>query len=204
MSLEQYAVLEIFDSFQGEGRYLGVPCTFVRFAGCNLSCPWCDTKQTMEEKPHMYMTAKQIAERCNETYVVFTGGEPLLNDLWPIVKMLDITQILMLETNGTCALPGKFSFDYIACSPKPQSKYQIHPSIRDNKRVDYKYVVDDVLRVDDIYFSSKKESWVFLQPEAHNIEKSVARAREIVDLLPDVYRPRVRLGIQAHKVWEVE
>ena len=44
----KYPILEIFDSVQAEGRYSGVPATFIRFAGCNLSCPWCDTEEQLQ------------------------------------------------------------------------------------------------------------------------------------------------------------
>ena len=72
-----YPLVEIFDSLQGEGRNTGRPVVFVRFAGCNLACPWCDTD-----------VAKRFALSCEDllaevkTYrtksVVLTGGEPTI------------------------------------------------------------------------------------------------------------------------------
>ena len=45
----KYPVIEIFDSIQGEGAMMGIPVSFIRVAGCNLACPWCDTKESWQK-----------------------------------------------------------------------------------------------------------------------------------------------------------
>ena len=68
-------IMEIFNSFQGEGHYMGRPCTFVRTAGCSLHCSFCDTKASWAEGTND-MSPADIAARCDMPLVVFTGGEP--------------------------------------------------------------------------------------------------------------------------------
>ena len=72
-----YKINEIFYSLQGEGFYTGTPSVFVRFSGCNLSCPFCDTDHNLG----VMMTADEIAAAVNAfpaSHVVLTGGEPSL------------------------------------------------------------------------------------------------------------------------------
>lgn len=91
--MREAPVLEIFRSIQGEGPGIGCPAVFVRFAGCNLSCEWCDTNHG--EGASEIMTSEDIVERIkgviheldsvcgfmlNMPDVVFTGGEPMLHE----------------------------------------------------------------------------------------------------------------------------
>ena len=72
-----YALVEIFESLQGEGRNTGRPCVFVRFAGCNLSCPWCDTDVSCRFSATLGDLVGEIASFRAKS-VVLTGGEPTL------------------------------------------------------------------------------------------------------------------------------
>jgi len=97
-------VNEIFLSIQGEGTRSGRPCTFVRLAGCNLRCSWCDTAYAWDEGTQM--TLEQVLAhvqglRCH--LVPLTGGEPLAQE--PAAELLqrlcDAGYEVLLETNGS-------------------------------------------------------------------------------------------------------
>ena len=117
----EYPLVEVFESLQGEGRNSGRPCVFIRFAGCNLDCPWCDTPRearfsaTLDE---LVAEAKSFRARS----VVLTGGEPAVQEGMPeLVAALKREGFwIAVETNGTKS-PDWFAFvDYIACSPKAE------------------------------------------------------------------------------------
>ncbi|MDD1682472.1 MAG: radical SAM protein [Methanoregula sp.] len=98
-------ISEIFRSLQGEGKNQGKPCLFIRLAGCNLNCTWCDTKYSREGG--MTMSLDSVLEqvwRVNPPYVCITGGEPLLqaDALESLLASLHKrgTEI-DIETNGT-------------------------------------------------------------------------------------------------------
>jgi 7-carboxy-7-deazaguanine synthase len=98
-------VNEIFRSIQGEGINQGRPCTFIRFAGCNLDCTWCDTRRARSGGVEMDQNA--ILGRVRELggrYVCITGGEPLLQGppLLSLVRDLSSAGYTIdIETNGT-------------------------------------------------------------------------------------------------------
>ena len=100
-------VIEIFSSFQGEGLFVGQRQIFVRFAGCNLNCSYCDTNDSKSEKSGKLMTVEEVVLAIEELrtpdchVISFTGGEP---SLYPefINEVSSRTDLkILLETNGT-------------------------------------------------------------------------------------------------------
>ena len=82
-----YPIVEIFHSVQGEAFHTGVPHVFIRFGNCNLRCEWCDTDfLTYEEMELNDIVDKVLAYDCKR--VIFTGGEPAMQDLQRIGKEL--------------------------------------------------------------------------------------------------------------------
>jgi 7-carboxy-7-deazaguanine synthase len=98
-------IAEIFRSLQGEGMQQGKPCLFIRLAGCNLHCRWCDTRDAQQGGTEM--GADAILEqvwRTNPQYICITGGEPLLqaDALEPLLASLKKRGMqIEIETNGT-------------------------------------------------------------------------------------------------------
>ncbi len=87
--MSKYKIVEIFDSIEGEGKRSGQLATFVRTAGCNLRCSYCDTLYALSEKNGEYteLTSDEVISRLNPLYrkVTLTGGEPLFH---PNIKEL--------------------------------------------------------------------------------------------------------------------
>ena len=117
MKEREYMVNEIFYSLQGEGRWAGRAAIFIRFSGCNLQCPFCDTNFKAYEK----MTSKDILKEllnyseCN--FVVLTGGEPTLQVTSEFIDMLHSNgYYVAMETNGTREVP--YNVDWVTVSPK--------------------------------------------------------------------------------------
>ena len=73
----KYRLRSIFSSLQGEGRNTGRPATFIRFAGCNLNCPWCDTRKHTKEMLALHEIVAKV-KRLDNRMVVVTGGEPTI------------------------------------------------------------------------------------------------------------------------------
>lgn len=97
-------IIEIFDSIQGEGLIIGVPCTFIRLAICNLRCVDCDTKYSWD--PGIPMKLEDILAKINKNYdwVTITGGEPLVQqrNLVHLVRELKkIGKKIVIETSGS-------------------------------------------------------------------------------------------------------
>ena len=115
-----YDIAETFYSIQGEGEWAGSAAFFIRLAGCNLKCEFCDTdyskKKEMDVDELVLESLMNPARR-----VIITGGEPTLQDLQPLVVKLQRTGFKVhLETNGI--LPIYMNWDWIAVSPKSPIK----------------------------------------------------------------------------------
>lgn len=98
------SVNEIFRSIQGEGTRAGLPCVFVRLAGCNLRCSWCDTAYAFAGGTRM--TLDEIVNRVTQldcNLVELTGGEPLLQpaSLPLMTRLADLGHTVLLETGGS-------------------------------------------------------------------------------------------------------
>jgi 7-carboxy-7-deazaguanine synthase len=114
-------IAERFVSIQGEGLLVGVPSSFVRVAGCNLRCSWCDTPQASWSPVGTRQTVAEVAAWCAQgpRHVVLTGGEPLL---FPTVaelsqRLTSAGHHVTVETAGTVLLPGLVC-DLASISPK--------------------------------------------------------------------------------------
>ncbi|MFA5032812.1 MAG: radical SAM protein [bacterium] len=97
-------VFEIFKSLQGESTFQGLPCVFVRLAGCNLRCVWCDTKYAYKGGKEMsILQIMEIIKSYKTPLVEITGGEPLLQEeIYNLItKILDNGYRLLIETNGS-------------------------------------------------------------------------------------------------------
>ncbi len=98
-------LIEIYKSVQGESSFAGLPCIFVRLAGCNLRCSWCDSEYTFTGgyKLAEDEVVAEIAKLAPVKLVEFTGGEPLLQEreLIPLIeRLLGTGYELMIETSG--------------------------------------------------------------------------------------------------------
>lgn len=110
---------DVFSSLQGEGRNSGRPCTFVRYATCNLACRWCDTKKKEKYAFSTFDLMRKIASLGNRS-VILTGGEPTIQPgLDALVDALKKEGYwVALETNGLKAPNEPERFDYVSVSPK--------------------------------------------------------------------------------------
>ncbi len=103
-------VCETFVSIQGESTYAGLPCFFIRLAGCNLRCSWCDTVYSRESDAATgSVTAAELVKRAENSgvkLVEVTGGEPLLQDdsILLISSLLEKGFTVLLETNGSISI----------------------------------------------------------------------------------------------------
>lgn len=214
-------VEEIFYTLQGEGPFAGRPAVFVRLAGCPLRCQWCDTQFDIGlSKPRMrvddIMREVQRHAAAIATLVVITGGEPLRQNITPL--MYDLAEVgftIQIETAGVVVPPGFLEVvedigAVVVCSPKTS---KVHPYIAESV-THWKYVVgaDDLsesdglpfknpqaMHVDSKVFRPYKEAvqiWVSPRDD-HDAEKNAANVQAAVQTC---LRYGYRLSLQVHKL----
>lgn len=103
---DKYNVLEIFSSISGEAQHAGELTTFIRLAGCNLNCSWCDTAKMLKENNFTVLTTSEIVHQCQlngHKHVIVTGGEPLIkpNICELIGSLIKAGFEVEIETNGS-------------------------------------------------------------------------------------------------------
>ncbi|MBX9692043.1 MAG: 7-carboxy-7-deazaguanine synthase QueE [Cyanobacteria bacterium] len=136
-------IQEIFYTLQGEGPLSGRPAVFVRLAGCNLRCYWCDTDfESSQWRPALPEIVDEVARLAGNTcrLAVITGGEPFRQNITPLVEnLLDCGFEVQIETNGTLwqELPESEQIS-IVCSPKTE---RLHDQLRARISA-YKYVIE--------------------------------------------------------------
>ena len=197
----EYNIVEIFHSVQGEGAKSGIPHVFVRFGKCNLACEWCDTDFNKYEKMTVGMIVERVlAFKCNN--VIYTGGEPLLNDLWPLSRELKKHEIhLSCESNGTVKVPEGL-LDWICISPKDQEYPNVSIKQRTGDELKCVYLGQDLRMYDDL---KQGFDYLFLQPcyiETESVEwngKNFAMTESVVK-----NNPEWRLSLQTHKWMQID
>ena len=118
-------VSEVFFSLNGEGLLMGVPTVFVRLSGCNLRCTWCDTKYAWEQGTEKSVKDVYEAVRTSDngycSWVLLTGGEPLLQNVEELMEMLQPHYKIGIETNGSLYEDVLKRCDFISVDIKPPS-----------------------------------------------------------------------------------
>lgn len=118
--LTTYPVMEVFPTLQGEGKYTGSPSYFIRLAGCDVGCSWCDVKESWPVEDHPQIKIDELvlgAKNSGLPMVVVTGGEPCIYNLEPLTTALKNEGLkIHLETSGAHPILG--DFDWITLSPK--------------------------------------------------------------------------------------
>ncbi|WP_054697731.1 7-carboxy-7-deazaguanine synthase QueE [Syntrophomonas palmitatica] len=123
-----YPVVEIFGpTIQGEGVNMGQRTMFVRLAGCDYRCKWCDTAYALEDTDVIYFSPQNILKKLKTlsaycTTVTLTGGNPCIHDLQPLITVLrDAGYEIHVETQGSIWQDCLGMADMINLSPKPPS-----------------------------------------------------------------------------------
>ena len=190
-----YPIVETFHSLQGEGTWTGVNAFFIRLAGCDVHCPWCDQKESWTSKKYPQQSIKILAEvskMANPFMVVITGGEPLMYDLFPLTKALKKLGLRVhLETSGSHSFTGKF--DWVTFSPKPFKlpHESIYSQVNELKIV--------IANQEDLHWAEEeakkvpREAIKYLQPEWNTPESQSL----IFDYI--LKHPQWRMSLQTHK-----
>ena len=193
-------VTEHFYTVQGEGCNTGTAAYFVRLAGCNVCCPWCDSKNSWTAEEAVPMSPEEILETVRSSgaeTVVITGGEPLMHDLDELCRVLKTSGLhLFLETSGSSPKSGEF--DWICVSPK-----------RNRLPLEENYRAADELKVvvggeEDFEWAEmnaskvRRECVLFLQPEWGSLDRSLPLIVEYVKR-----HPEWRISLQTHKFMNI-
>jgi 7-carboxy-7-deazaguanine synthase len=206
-------VSEIFQSIQGESIHAGLPTTFIRLAGCNLRCAWCDTVSALEEHSGVDMTVSSIVKSVTTRGlddVCVTGGEPLLQpetiDL--VKRLLQTGRSVTIETNGSidwtdvpetascvvdikCPSSGMESHNRLDRLNRLRNHDQIKFVVKD--KADYVYAMDVFHK-----YLDKFQGPVFVSP-VHNVMNPGLLANWLIS-----DRIRLRLHLQIHKILKLK
>ncbi|MDE6272324.1 MAG: 7-carboxy-7-deazaguanine synthase QueE [Muribaculaceae bacterium] len=192
-----YPINEIFYSLQGEGTHAGRPAIFVRFSGCNLKCPFCDTDHS---SACLMSTEEIIAEvsRYHAPLVVLTGGEPSLYVNDELLEALhEAGKYIAIETNGTNSLPE--GIDWVTFSPKMgMSDGGDELRLQRADEIKVVNVGQDLGQYFDLS-QCDEETGMFLQPCF--VEADEERERILRDTIAKVKAdPRWTLSVQLHRL----
>lgn len=188
--------MECFYSIQGEGLHTGKAAYFIRLAGCDVGCHWCDVKDSWDKNTHPEKKISDLvkdAKNSGAPIVIITGGEPTMYDLSKITEDLKNEKLAVhLETSGAYPISG--TFDWICLSPK-KTKAPLAESL----------LMADELKVviynkDDFNWAEKNASGIkmncklFLQPEW-------SKASDVMPWITDYIKtnPAWRVSLQTHK-----
>ena len=210
---DNYRIVEIFKSVDGEGIRTGLPVIFVRFAGCNLKCSWCDTVYSQSGGEGIMMSKEEIVARLmllNCKRITFTGGEPLENGKkfisWFIGNYPEFET--NIETNGSIYI-GEIArnhthfitIDYKCPSSGMEDKME--------KRNFSKLNEDDVLKfvvADDKDLDTVRKVLIEYKPDCHIYISPVFGQMDLQKLADFVIKHDflgVRVGLQIHKIiWD--
>lgn len=192
--------MEDFYTLQGEGAYQGRAAYFIRLAGCDVGCVWCDVKESWPMEAHPMVDIDTIVQRASQSgapIAVITGGEPAMHDLGELTQRLRQAGMRThIETSGAHPLTGQW--DWICLSPKkfkaplPSVYGQAHElKIIVYHKSDLDWAEQEAAR-------TSPDCRLFLQPEW-------SREKEMLPLIIDYVKknPRWTVSLQVHKYMNI-
>lgn len=196
----QIPVMEHFYTLQGEGYYTGNAAYFVRLAGCDIGCTWCDVKESWTVEKSQLIEIDKLIKVIKSTFtpiVVITGGEPTMYNLAPFVQKLKDEKIKVnIETAGVYPITG--DLDWICLSPKKFKK-----PLNENYRLAHElkvivYHPSDLKWAEQEAEKTAEHCRLYLQPEWSKKEKLLP---QIIDYVKD--NPKWKLSLQTHKYIDI-
>ncbi len=188
--------METFYSIQGEGNYQGHAAFFIRLAGCDVGCVWCDVKESWDANKHAERSVESLLQEVKQTaasIVIITGGEPLMYDCLPLTEALQQAGYKThVETSGAYPLSGKW--DWVCVSPKK-----------------FKAPLDSVIAQADelkvVVFNKTDIAWALQHAEKVNstcllfLQPEWSKEKEMLPLMTSFIQenPTWKLSLQIHK-----
>lgn len=193
-------VMEEFYTIQGEGFYSGRPAYFIRLAGCDVGCVWCDVKESWDPEIHPLKSIDSLVQHAVDSacrFAVITGGEPAMYDLNALINKLKQNGIeTAIETSGCYQLKGEI--DWYCFSPKKFKK----PCDEAYQRASELKVV--IAHLSDLQWAEEhaarvsKNCKLYLQPEWSKRERFLPA---IIDYVKE--HPQWRISLQTHKFMNI-
>src|SRR5690606_21458540 len=192
--------MEDFYTIQGEGFFQGQAAYFIRLAGCDVGCTWCDVKESWDAEAHPRVRISRMTERAKASgtrIVVITGGEPGMYNLQLLTTALTAAGLRThIETSGAYPLTGRW--DWVCLSPK-KSKAPV-PSVYDftDELKIIIYNKSDLSWAEDHAAKVKRTCRLYLQPEW-------SKEKEMLPLIVDYVKrhPEWNISLQIHKYMNI-
>lgn len=189
-------IMEQFYTLQGEGEFSGQAAYFIRLAGCDVGCHWCDVKESWNVEEHPVKSIEQIVQDVAQfpaSIVVITGGEPLMYDLEPITKLLHSKgKRTHIETSGAHKPTG--TWDWFCLSPK---KFKMP--------VEESYALADELKIivfNKSDFSFAEEMAIKVSPKTKLLlQPEWGKQDEVLPMMISFVKeyPKWKISLQTHK-----
>lgn len=191
--------MEHFYTIQGEGFHAGRAAYFIRLAGCDVGCHWCDVKESWDADLHPILDMEELAETAAShcKTIIITGGEPLMWNLEILTKKLkDLGCNIHIETSGSSPLSGHI--DWITLSPKKRKMPlpEVYEKANELKMV--------IFNKHDFIFAeleAKKVSencLLYLQTEWSKRAENYPKITEYI-----LQNPQWRSSVQTHKYLDI-
>lgn len=193
---DELPLMEDFYSLQGEGFFSGRPAYFIRLAGCDVGCHWCDVKESWDASNHKRVSVSEIVNRvvnAGADFAVITGGEPAMYDLTILTKALRESGIeIAIETSGAYELIG--NFDWICLSPK---KFKQPLESNFQKADELKMIIfnkHDLVWGEELKTKVRDNCKLYLQPEWD-------KRNEVLPIMIDYVKKNTvwTISLQTHK-----
>jgi 7-carboxy-7-deazaguanine synthase len=189
-------IMETFYTVQGEGFYSGRAAFFIRIAGCDVGCVWCDVKESWDKSEHEILKVTDLitqVQESNTNFVVITGGEPAMYDLTFLTQELKKLGVeIAIETSGAYDLIGEF--DWVCLSPKKFKKPADSVVTRAQELKIIVFNKSDIQWAEDYASQVSDSCKLYLQPEWN---KKEAMSELILSYITQ--HPQWRISVQTHK-----